>query len=90
MPRPAAGVIEGLMATAGLTLAKTGEFFATLEFADHSEAVRAVMLASARAIAHSGEARVRHAVGEALKKLQQIDGRMVLKNRFILAIASPS
>lgn len=84
------GVIEGLLTQAGLTLVSSNEFSAPLEFADHPQAVRAVMSASARAIMHSGEEQVRAAVGAALQQAVQADGRVRLNNRFRLTLAQPA
>lgn len=81
------GAAEQLYAEAGLALESLAEFDGALEFADHDAAVRSVLSASARAIGHSGETRVRDAVSEALLPAVQSNGKVRLDNVFVLASA---
>ncbi len=83
------GVIEGVMVQAGLKPKDAMEFSAPLEFAGIDVAVRAVMSASARAIAHVGEKRVKLTVEDALRSATRSDGSVRLDNRFRLVLASP-
>ncbi len=89
LPLADRGVIEGMMVNAGLKPKDAIEFSAPLEFADSEVAVRAVMSASARAIAHVGEKRVKLAVEDALRSATRGDGSVRLDNRFRLVLASP-
>jgi SAM-dependent methyltransferase len=82
------GVIEGVMVQAGLVPKHTTEFSAPLEFADTGLAVRAMMSASARAIAHVGEKRVKSTIEDALRSSTWSDGSVHLDNRFRLVLAS--
>ena len=88
LPLSAPGVIEDLMVQAGLTPNNVKELPAALEFADIGIAVRAIMSASARAIDHSGEERVRHGIEDALRSSIRPDGSIRLDNRFRLALAT--
>jgi SAM-dependent methyltransferase len=80
------GVIEGLMEQAGLSPQDGFEFASDLEFPDLATAATAILAASARAIAHSGETRVRAGIEEALSPLVRADGKVRLRNRFRLVL----
>ncbi|MGQ0485805.1 MAG: class I SAM-dependent methyltransferase [Hyphomicrobiales bacterium] len=87
-PPPAfaeSGVIEALMAEAGLAGAESVEIPSSLGFSDAATASRAILSAAARAIRHSGVKNVRRAVAEALAPLTGADGSVVLNNVFRLA-----
>lgn len=88
LPLADEGVIEGVMVQAGLVPKHTTEFSAPLEFADTGLAVRAMMSASARAIAHVGEKQVKRTVEDALRSSTRSDGSVRLDNRFRLVLAS--
>jgi SAM-dependent methyltransferase len=88
LPLADVGVIEGVMVRAGLDPKDAIEFSSPLEFADAALAVRAMMSASARAIAHVGEKRVRSTIEDALQSATRSDGSVCLNNRFRLVIAS--
>lgn len=88
LPLAEAGVIEALMASAGLTPRASEMFDGGLEFPDLNTAVTAILSASARAIAHAGEPAVRAAVESALERFAQRDGSLRLANRFRLALAT--
>jgi SAM-dependent methyltransferase len=83
------GVIEGLMAKAGLASTGAGEFACPLAFPDAATAVRAVMSAAARAIRHAGEAAVRDAISGTLPRFTRPDGSVVWNNRFRWVAATP-
>jgi SAM-dependent methyltransferase len=83
------GVIEGLMATAGLASTAAGAFASPLVFPDAGAAARAVMSAAARAIRHAGEAAVREAVLRTLPQFTRPDGSVVWNNRFRWVAATP-
>jgi SAM-dependent methyltransferase len=76
------GVLESLMRSAGLRPAASGSFAADLAFADADAAVRAVASASARAIAHAGEARVLDTIRATLPAVTRADGSVAWRNRF--------
>jgi hypothetical protein len=59
-----------------------------MAFPDFETAVRGVLSACARAIAHAGEARVRDSVAAALAPLTAADGRVKLHNTFRLTRAT--
>jgi SAM-dependent methyltransferase len=82
------GVIEDLMAQAGLIPNNFSELSVALEFADIGIAARAIMSASARAIMHSGEERVQRGIEDALHSTVRSDGTIRLDNRFRLALAT--
>ena len=84
------GVIEGLMAKAGLAPTADGEFASALEFPDAGAATRAVMSAAARAIRHAGEAAVRDAIAGTLPRFTRPGGAVVWNNRFRWVTATPS
>ena len=79
------GVIEALMAEAGLAGAESVEIPGALNFPDAATATCAILSAAARAIRHAGEATVRRAVAEALAPLTGAGGSVVLNNVFRLA-----
>jgi SAM-dependent methyltransferase len=83
-PRPWAepGVIENLMREAGLVPVEDGEFPGALEFPDAATATRAVLSASARAIAHAGIEAVTDVIAATLPKVTRRDGAVVWNNRF--------
>jgi SAM-dependent methyltransferase len=81
------GVIEGLMEQVGLSPQHGFEFAGDLEFPDLPTATTAILAASARAIAHSGEMRVRASIEEALGPLVRTDGKVRLGNRFRLVVS---
>jgi SAM-dependent methyltransferase len=83
-PSPIAdpGFIEGKMEAAGLAVADARDFSSALEFSDAATAVGAIMSASARAIAHSGEDVVRAAVTATLPAVSRTDGSVIYNNRF--------
>ena len=83
------GVIESLMAKAGLTPTAAGEFASALAFADAAAALRAVMSAAARAIRHAGEDAVRDAIAQTLPRFTRPDGAIVWNNRFRWVAATP-
>lgn len=80
------GVIEGLMEQAGLSAREASEVPGLLAHPDLHTATEAILAASARAIAHSGEARVRDAVQDALRPAVHEDGTVRLENRFRLVL----
>lgn len=90
-PRPWADprVIEELMAQAGLSPTGDGEIAVDLRFSSQARAIRAVLSASARAIAHVGEAAVAEAVAVTLPAFTRADGSVVWKNRFRWVSAQP-
>lgn len=88
LPLADGGVIEGVMVQAGLNPKDAIEFSSPLEFADAALAVRAMMSASARAIAHGGEKRVKSTIEDALRSATRSDGSVRLDNRFRLVLAS--
>jgi SAM-dependent methyltransferase len=88
LPLADAGVIEGVMVQAGLNPKDAIEFSSPLAFADAALAVRAMMSASARAIAHVGENRVKSTIEEALRTATRGDGSVCLNNRFRLVLAT--
>ena len=79
------GVIEALMAEAGLAASESVELPGALRFADAATAMRAILSAAARAIRHAGVKTVRRAVAEALAPLTGADGGVVLNNVFRLS-----
>jgi SAM-dependent methyltransferase len=81
------GVIEERMQLAGLSPRDGLEIAEALAFPDLATATTAVLSASARAIAHAGEGRVRGAVEDALRPLVRADGTIRLDNRFRLVVA---
>ena len=83
------GVIEGLMAKAGLAPTADGEFACALAFPDAGAAVRAVMSAAARAIRHAGEDAVRDAIVGTLPRFTRPGGEVVWNNRFRWVAATP-
>ena len=86
LPLWQAGVIEGLMDQANLLPRESLLFPGSLAFPDLDTATRAILSACARAIAHSGEARVHDAVQDALRPLVGKDGTVRLDNRFRLVL----
>lgn len=76
------GVIEDVMREVGLTPAEEGEFDGALSFPDSDTATRAVLSASARAIAHAGVDVVAGAVRATLPAVTNDDGSVVWRNRF--------
>jgi SAM-dependent methyltransferase len=87
-PLSVSGAIEDLMRRAGLEPTSSEEIAGTLAFPDLDTALRAIMSATARAIAHAGPERVRDVVGTALFPCLQGDGTVRLDNRFRLVLAS--
>jgi hypothetical protein len=83
------GVIEDLMAKAGLTSTAAGAFASPLVFADAGAALRGVMSAAARAIRHAGEEAVRDAIAGTLPRFTRPDGSVVWNNRFRWVAAKP-
>ena len=59
-----------------------------LAFPDLDTTTRAILSASARAIAYSGQARVSNAVQDALRPLVREDGTIRLDNRFRLVLGT--
>lgn len=88
LPFAEPGVVEGLMAEAGLEPQGTVEFPGTMAFPNPETAVRAILSACVRAIAHAGEARVRDSVAAAIAPLTAADGRVELHNTFRLTRAT--
>lgn len=88
LPLAEEGVIESLMASAGLAPRASEIFDGELAFPDLGTAVTAILSASARAIAHAGETAVRNAVESALRALAPGGGRLRLANRFRLTLAT--
>lgn len=76
------GVIEDAMRRAGLTPTEEGEFDGALSFPDADTAIRAVLSASARAIAHAGVEAVTAAVRGTLPAVTKADGSVTWSNRF--------
>ena len=88
LPLAEPGVVEGMMVEAGLEPQGTVELPGVLAFPELDTAVRAVLSACARAIAHAGEARVRDGVAAALAPMVTADGRVELHNIFRLTKAT--
>lgn len=82
------GAIESLMDQAEVVPRESVEVPGALIFPDLATATRAILSASARAIAHSGEARVSDAVEDALRPLVRADGTIRLDNRFRLVLGT--
>ncbi len=76
------GVIEDAMREAGLQPAGAGEFDGALSFPDSETATRAVLSASARAIAYAGVEAVSAAVRGTLPAVANPDGSITWGNRF--------
>jgi SAM-dependent methyltransferase len=84
---PLAAQAEDLMREAGLEPGVKGDITATLSYANHAAAVKAILAASERAIRHAGEATVRKAVEEALAPFVVAKGFVKLRNQFHLVTA---
>jgi SAM-dependent methyltransferase len=82
LPLSEPGYIEGRMAEAGLDVSASGDIASALVFPNAASAVRAILSASARAIAHSGEGPVEKAVAATLGPVTRPDGRVIFNNRF--------
>jgi hypothetical protein len=76
------GVIENLIAQAGLSLVASGDFAASLAFPDQDAAIRRVMSAAARAIRQSSDERVRATIRGTLAPFTRPDRSVVWNNRF--------
>jgi SAM-dependent methyltransferase len=83
------GVAKSVLESAGLRAVDRGEVPVVSEFPDAEAACRAMMAGSsgARAIAHSGEQRVRQAILEALEEFRLETGGYRIENRFRFLIA---
>lgn len=85
------GVIEALMAKAGLEPTGDGQFDATVAFPDRNIALRAFASAGivTRAERHSGADRVRDALRDAIALHVRADGQVALANQFRWVKARP-
>jgi SAM-dependent methyltransferase len=83
------GVLEHLLAGAGLTAIAAGEVDVPWRFKNLDAALRALLSTgpSVRAIRAVGEPRVRHAVAEAISPFRTSGGEYRLENRFRFLIA---
>jgi SAM-dependent methyltransferase len=81
------GVIEEMMRRAELDPGSCTEFDAVLAFPDLETGVRACLAASARAILHAGEEKVRHAIAAAMSPFAEVGGEVRLGNRFRVVVA---
>lgn len=81
-------VIESLMDQANLLPRESLDISGPLAFPDLDTATKATLSASARAIAHSGEARVCD-VQDSLRRLVREDCTIRLDNRFRLVLGTP-
>lgn len=82
--------LEDLARRAGLTPLRHGAADCRWSYPDEATALRGLLSSgpSAIAIATSGEAAVRKAVGQALAAFTKADGRIEMNNRFIYLIAT--
>ena len=83
------GVAESVLASAGLRLVERGEVPVVVEYPDAEAACRALMRGSAgiRAVQHSGEARVRQVILDALAPFRVAAGGFRTENHFRYLIA---
>jgi SAM-dependent methyltransferase len=84
------GVIEEVMAEAGLVPTGSGEFAGPIAAPDVETAVKMVLSASARAIRTAGEAAVANAIRGTLPPFTRPDGSVVWNNRFRWVTATPA
>jgi hypothetical protein len=83
------GVVDAVLAAAGLQPVDRGECPITLDYANAETACRAFMAGGggAQAVRHSGEERVRRAIREVLERFRVETGHYRIENRFHYLIA---
>jgi SAM-dependent methyltransferase len=90
LPLAEPGVIEEVMAEAGLAPTGSGEFPGSIAAPDAETAVKMVLSASARAIQAVGEIAVANAIRGTLPPFTRPDGSIVWNNRFRWVTATPA
>jgi SAM-dependent methyltransferase len=92
LPLAEAGIIEGLMNSAGLSPIYADEIDHTLVYPDMERAWRAFAAAApcVRAVRHAGEDVVRNVVQATLPPFQRADGSVAQKNRFRIVMGEKS